>query len=103
MKFCKNCNPIFSCDSDIETSTHFLVHCPNFSNERSTFLNIIRSIDGNILIRSDSQFTETLLYGDNNSNNVTNTPILNATIDFLIATIGQVLRQGLYHLGKEVV
>ena len=73
MKFCKNCNPIFSCDSDTETSAHFLLHCPNFSNERSFFLNIIGSIDRNILIRSDSQFTENLLYDDNNSNNVTNT------------------------------
>ena len=57
---------------------------PNFSNERSTFLNIIGSIDRNILTRSDPQVTETLLYGDSNSNNIT--LILNATIDFLIVT-----------------
>ena len=78
-------NPICSCGNDIETSAHYLLHCPNFSNERSTFLNIIGSIDRNILTRSDSQVTETLLYGNSNSNNITNTLILNATIDFLIA------------------
>ena len=78
-------NPICSCGSDIETA-HFLLHSPNFSNEGSTFLNIIGSIDRNILTRSDSQVTENLLYGDSNSNNITNTLILNATIDFLIAT-----------------
>ena len=79
-------NPICSCGNGIETPAHFLLHCPNFSNEISTFLNIIGSIDRNILTRSDSQVTETLLYGDSNLNNVTNTFILNATIDFLIAT-----------------
>ena len=52
-------NAICSCDNDIETSAHFLHHCPNYSNERSTFLNIIESIDKNILTRSDSQVAET--------------------------------------------
>ena len=54
--------------------------------KKLTFLNIIGSIDRKILTRSYSQVTETLLYGDSNSNNITNTLILNATIDFLIAT-----------------
>ena len=62
-----------------------------------------KNVDGNNLRKNYLQVTETLLNGDNNSNNVTNTLILNATIDFRIATIGQVLRQGLCHLGKEVV
>ena len=59
---------ICSCDNDIEMSAHFLHHCLNYSNERSTFLNIIESIDKNILTRSDSQVAETLLYSDSNSN-----------------------------------
>ena len=54
--------------------------------KKLTFLNIIGSTDRKILTRSYSQVTETLLYGDSNSNNITNTLILNATIDFLIAT-----------------
>ena len=74
-------NPFCSCGScgdDIETSAHFLIHCPNFSNERSTVLDIIGGIDRNILIRDDSQVTQTLLYGDSNLNNITNNLILNA-------------------------
>ena len=78
--------PFCICGNDIEKPAHFLLHCPNCSNERSTFLNIIGSIDRNILTRSDSQVIGTLLYSDSNSNNITNTLILNATIDFLIAT-----------------
>ena len=79
-------NQICSCGNDIETSAHFLLHYPNFSNGRSSFLNIIGSINRSILTRGDSQVAETLLYGDSNSNNITNTLILNATIDFLVAT-----------------
>ena len=79
-------NLICSCGNDFETSAHFLLHYPNFSNETSTFLIIIGGIDRNILTRSDYQVTETLIYGDSNSNSITNTLILNATIDFLIAT-----------------
>ena len=74
--------------NDIEKSAHYLLHCPNFLNERSAFLNIIGSIDRNILTRNDPQFTETLLYSDSNPSNVTNTLILNVTIDFLIVTKG---------------
>ena len=37
-------NPICSCGKDIEMSVHFLLYCPNYSNEKSTFLNIIGSI-----------------------------------------------------------
>ena len=65
-------NPTCSCGNDIETSALFLLYCPNYSNERSTFLNIIGSIDRKILTRHDSQVTETLLYGDSNSNNIYN-------------------------------
>ena len=54
--------------------------------KKLTFLNIIGSTDRKILTRSYSQVTETLLYGDSNSNNITNTLILTATIDFLIVT-----------------
>ena len=81
-------NPICSCGNYTEKSAHFFLHCPNFSNEISAFLNIKRSIDRNILRRSDSQVTETLwyYYGDSNSNNITNTLILNATIYFVITT-----------------
>ena len=46
-------NPICSCGQNIETSTHFLLQCSNYSNERLTFLNIIRNIDSKILSKND--------------------------------------------------
>ena len=53
-------NPICSCGNDIETSTHFLLYCPHYSNKRSTFLNTIRNINRNIFNKNDLQITENL-------------------------------------------
>ena len=46
-------NPIWSCGNDIETSAHFRLHCPHYSNERSTFLNTIRNINRNVFYKND--------------------------------------------------
>ena len=79
-------NPICSCDNDIETSAHIFLHCPHYSNERSTFLNTIRNINRNILYKNDLQITETLLYSDSSLDDKNNTLILNATIGFLFVS-----------------
>ena len=79
-------NPICSCGNDIETSAHFLLHCPHYSNERSTFLNTTRNINRNIFDENYLQITETLLYGDSSLDDKSNTLILNATINFLFVT-----------------
>ena len=50
-------NPICSCGNDIETSDHFLLHCPIFRNKRSTSLDIIGSVGRNTLTRDNSQNT----------------------------------------------
>ena len=79
-------NPICSCGQNIETSTHFLLRCFNYSNERLTFLNIIRNIDSNILSKNDFKVTETLLYGDSSYDDTKNTLIMNATMEFLFTS-----------------
>ena len=79
-------NPICSCGNDIKTLAHLPLHCPHYSNERSTFLNTIRSINKHIFDKNDLQITETLLYGDNSLDDKSNTLILNVTIDFLFVT-----------------
>ena len=56
-------NPICCCDKDIDTTVHYILHCPNFTDERSIFLNNIRSIDENVLIESHFRISETLLLG----------------------------------------
>ena len=84
--FLDSLNPICSCGQNIETSTHFLLHCSIYSNERLTFLNIIRNIDSNILGKNDLKVTETLLYGDSSCEDTSNTLIINATMEFLFTS-----------------
>ena len=36
-------NLLYLCGNDVETSSHFLLHCPTYSNERMTFLNKVKN------------------------------------------------------------
>ena len=79
-------NPICCCGQDIETTVHYLLHCPIFSDERSIFFNNIRSINENVLSGSDSRISETLLFGISSFNDTKNTSILNTTIHYILST-----------------
>ena len=85
--FLDSLNTICSCGEDIETSTHFLLHCSNYSNERSTFLNIIKNIDRNIFEKNDLKIKETLRYGATSPGDTNNTLIMNTTMEFLIISV----------------
>ena len=84
--FLDSLNPICSCGQNIETSTPFFLHCSDYSNERLTFLNIIRNIDGKILYKNDLKVTETLLYDDSSLDYTSNTLVMNAIMEFLIGS-----------------
>ena len=84
--FLDSLSPICSCGQSIEASTHFFLLFSNYSNERLTFLDVIRNIDKNILGKNDLKVTGTLLYGDSSSDDTNNTLIMNATMEFLIAS-----------------
>ena len=45
-KFKHTLNPVCSCGT-VETTIHYLLHCPNFSNERLTLFSKLQSIDEN--------------------------------------------------------
>ena len=80
-------NPFCSCGKgEVETSSRYLLHCSNYSEERLALLNTIRNIDMSILQLSDSKFTSVLLFGDTSFDNSKNTFILDATIDYIIST-----------------
>ena len=38
-------NLICSCGLDVETTCHYLLHCPNFTNERSILLKVVSTIN----------------------------------------------------------
>ena len=77
-------NPICNCGEDIETRSHYLLHCPDYLQERKTLLNTISCIAPNIFDFNNDQRTEILLYGKEDLDNVNNTSILDATINYLI-------------------
>ena len=79
-------NPLCKCGAEVESTTHFLLHCPIYSNDRSSLLSTIRNIDCKLLKITDSSLTQTLLYGNPSFDIITNSLILNATIDFILST-----------------
>ena len=50
---------------DIETTTPFLLHCPNHHCARKTIFYKINQVSGTISRQSDSIITKILLLGDN--------------------------------------
>ena len=79
-------NPICSCGLDIESTSHFLLHCPTFNDERYTFLSTLNNIDCSLLELTKSSLLQTLLYGNTLFDKEKNTRILNATIEYILST-----------------
>ena len=73
--------PLGSCGLDIESTSHFLLHCPTYINERRTLLSTIENIDNNLLDLYEAVLIKILLVGSNSFD--TNTNVLNATIDHI--------------------
>ena len=55
-------NPLCSCGLDIESTEHFLLHCPQFANERRTLLSIKGNINYKLLENTNSNLSQTLLF-----------------------------------------
>ena len=77
-------NPLCSCSLESESTTHFLLHCPFYNNQRIALFESIRDIDESISNLSEDNLANTLLYGNNELySSETNTHILNCTICYL--------------------
>ena len=79
-------NPFYLCGNEIETSTHYLLHCPTYTNERLTLLNKIKSINCSIIESSDAAVTKILLFDYNTLSNSSYTFNLISTIEYIIST-----------------
>ena len=79
-------NPICNSGEDIETTSHYLLHCPDYLYERKTLLKTVSCIVPNIFNLNNDQLTEIHLHGKEDLDNINNTSILNATINYLIET-----------------
>ena len=69
-------NAICNC-STVETTIHYLFHCPKFSNERLAVFNTLQSIDENIVGKNNSNISKVLLFGDHSFTDVKNTSVFN--------------------------
>ena len=78
-------NPICNCGT-VETTIHYLLLCPNYSNERLTLFNKLQSIDESILSKDNSNISKVLLFADNSFNDAKNTSVLTASIEYIIST-----------------
>ena len=68
---------------ETETTGHYLLRCVFYTNIRTTLLENLVEIVGNIENFSDHQLIFLLLYGDANYNTEKNNSILKNTIHFL--------------------
>ena len=73
-----------SCTLNIETTHHYLLHYPNFTNKRSVFLNTVLRINKDILTSWDSNVIKLLIHADESLDLVANTLTLNVSVDFLL-------------------
>ena len=78
-------NPLCECGKDIESTMYFFLHCTNFLIPRQTLFRKIRNIEDSILSQSETQLTQTLLYGNQNYHASINRPIIISTIEYLIS------------------
>ena len=62
-------NPICNSGADVETTSHYLLHCPLFSDDRLVLINNIWNIDNNISNLNDSSFSEVFIFGKSSVNN----------------------------------
>ena len=71
---------------EVESSSYYLLHCSNYSEERLALLHTTKNIDISILQQSDSNFAGVFLFGDTSFDNNKKTFILHTTIDYIIST-----------------
>ena len=79
-------NPISSCGQEIETISHFLLHCLNYRCARKTFFEKISFIESNILQQNDLTITKDLLFGSEKLKDDKNNALLTSTIEFIQST-----------------
>ena len=84
-KFKESLNHLCNCGHGIESTIHFFLHCPLFTNERYTLLSTLSSIACNLLNNTDFILTKTLLFGNMSFNSNKNLEILSATIDYILS------------------
>ena len=81
----KNCvSPLCSFSLEIESPSHFFLHCHYFTNICSTILDDLKSNDVNGPSFPDSEIVELLFYGSPKCDLHQNTKVLSSSISFIL-------------------
>ena len=72
-------NPLCSCGMDIESTSHFLLHCLLFDNKRITLLRTLNKIDCQLIETNESSSKEILMFGNSLFDLKKNSLTLNAS------------------------
>ena len=81
----KDCvNPLCSCSLEIESPSHFFLHCHYFTNISSSLLDDLKPIDVNISSFPNSEILELLLYISLKFDLNQNTKILISSVGFIL-------------------
>ena len=76
-------DPPCSCSLEIEDTSHYLLHCPHFSNHCIDLMNSVKSVIINFKSMTDNRKRDILLYGDSRFDENKNKIIFQATINYL--------------------
>ena len=74
------------CTLNSETTIHYLLHCPNFVEQRRELFRVLNPLLNNTRFLDDEHSVRLLLYGDESFESQTNQSILKATIAFIRKT-----------------
>ena len=77
-------NPVCSCSLEIEDTSHYVLHCHHFSNNRVVLMNRVKPICVNFDSISDNVKEDLLLCGDSQFDQNKNKVILKATINYIL-------------------
>ena len=73
-----------SCSLEIESTSHFLLHCHHYAIIRVTLLNSIAENIGNTVNINDEYLINLLLFDSQKYTETDNSHIVNATIKYLL-------------------
>ena len=80
-------DPICSCRTNaLENTEYYLLHCPNFANQRTVLFDDLRNIGINYGLLDSSTFSRILLFGNPNFSDNVNSGIIYAVIKFIEST-----------------
>ena len=77
-------NSLCTCTLEVESTTHFFLHCHYYNNIRKTLLDDLKVIHVNILKLSETALTDLLLYVEASFDKIQNKITLTVSIKFIV-------------------